>query len=180
MPRKIFCYSDLRQIRFCVCRQVETCYIFSSGSSWSSPCSWSALLEASLHSRTSSSSSSFSEKSNLFSCEESEVFSGSSYAAPPESSLDSLRFSASLCCPPSSPSGGNNRQLDDNLRNLLFSISTLEARLEISVALRLSVRLSRSRDYLCFLSQLIFNIVHYTVNISILLLSFDSSTCALN
>ena len=44
-------------------------------------------------------------------------------------------------------------QLDHDLQNCLFFISTLEAHLEISAALRLSVRLSPSQDHLCFLFQ---------------------------
>ena len=45
----------------------------------------------------------------------------------PESSTDSLRFSVALCCPPSSPSGGSScgyGQLDNDLQNCLFFIST--------------------------------------------------------
>ena len=45
------------------------------------------------------------------------------------------RFSASLCCPPSSPFGGSNcgyHQLDGDLHHCLFFISTFEACLEIS------------------------------------------------
>ena len=56
-----------------------------------------SLFGASLGSQTSG--------SWLSSCEESEVLSGSSYAAPQESSPDGLRFSVSLRHPPTSPSG---------------------------------------------------------------------------
>ena len=47
-------------------------------------------------------------------------------------------------------------QLDEDLQNCLIFISTFEAGLEISAALPLSVRLSPSRDYLCFLFNFIF------------------------
>ena len=61
---------------------------------WGRPC----LVPASVHKPPGS---------WLSSGEESEVFSGSSYAAPPESSPDCSRFSVSLRSPPTSPSGGS-------------------------------------------------------------------------
>ena len=60
------------------------------------PCSWTSY------------GSSSGEESYLLTCQEGSVLSGSSYAAPPEPLQVSSRFSASLRCPPTSPSGGSN------------------------------------------------------------------------
>ena len=79
----------------------EVCNLCCSCNSSCSPSSRMTSSGSSLCHETSGSWSSSGEESMV-------LRSGFCYEAPPEPSLDSPRFSASLRCPPASPAGGSN------------------------------------------------------------------------
>ena len=104
-------YRVLRRLEnylFSRSRINPTLFLWTDWSLWFQlflwPCCTSSLRSASSGAGHSSQTSGFWSSSS----EESEVFSGSSYEASPESSQDSLRFAAFLRHSPASPSGGSN------------------------------------------------------------------------